>query len=365
MAEDRQLQSSEDRAAAPTLSFWRDLDPLKSVLVCLLILAVTWYLLKELAAVLRPLLLAVLLAYVIIPLRAHFTQRIHSLASFIFLAVVAVLIPVGLVLVVFSSIIEVNQELPGLTANARAIIRDTMDYLNERAPRLAAELSGVGEAGERGSVFLRELATTTANLTAGFLLEAVTVGIYLVFILLEAHRLPQRVQSGFLGERAERIMAVIGSINVAMATYLKVKVKASLLLAIPVTLVLWAFGVKFALLWGIVTFFANFIPYLGSIVACALPIVTGFLQSDFGWQAVTVAIVLIGLHGLSAYLIEPSMTGKAINVSPLAILLALSFWYLCWGVVGMALAVPLTVMLKIVLENLAVTRPFAKLMGEE
>jgi AI-2 transport protein TqsA len=59
------------------------------------------------------------------------------------------------------------------------------------------------------------------------------------------------------------------------------------------------------------------------------------------------------------------MTGKAVNLSPLVILAALSFWGLCWGLTGMVLAVPLTVMLKIILENTAFTRPVAKLLAEE
>ena len=66
----------------------------------------------------------------------------------------------------------------------------------------------------------------------------------------------------------------------------------------------------------------------------------------------------------TAYLIEPVLTGKAVDLSPLAILLALAFWGLCWGLEGMFLAVPLTVVLRIVLDNLPATRPLARLMGE-
>jgi AI-2 transport protein TqsA len=112
------------------------------------------------------------------------------------------------------------------------------------------------------------------------------------------------------------------------------------------------------------TFAANFIPYLGSIVACSLPILFAFLQMEFGWRPVTAATLLVSLHVLSAYVIEPAMTGKAVDLSPLVILLALSFWWLSWGLIGMVLAVPLTVMIKIILENVAFTRPVAQLLSE-
>jgi AI-2 transport protein TqsA len=88
-----------------------------------------------------------------------------------------------------------------------------------------------------------------------------------------------------------------------------------------------------------------------------------FLDLDFGWQPVAVAILLPTVHGSSAYLIEPAMTGKAVNLSPLVVLIALSFWGLCWGLTGMILAVPLTAVLKIILESAPGTRPIASLMG--
>jgi AI-2 transport protein TqsA len=124
-------------------------------------------------------------------------------------------------------------------------------------------------------------------------------------------------------------------------------------------------GIKFVVLWGALTFLANFVPYLGSLLACALPISFGLLDLGVGWQSLTAALLLIGVHLASAYLVEPAITGKAVDLSPLVVLIALSFWGLCWGLVGMVLAVPLTAMLKIVLSNAPSTRPIARLMGGE
>jgi AI-2 transport protein TqsA len=160
-------------------------------------------------------------------------------------------------------------------------------------------------------------------------------------------------------------LAVVRNINDAMAGYLRVKVKASLVLAIPATVVLWAFGVEFALMWGVLTFLLNFIPYLGSLIACGAPILLAFLQMDSLGRPAVVAGLLISIHTLSAYVVEPAMTGKAVGLSPVVILVALSFWGLCWGLTGMLLAVPLTVMMKIILDNVELTRPLARLMAED
>jgi predicted PurR-regulated permease PerM len=76
-----------------------------------------------------------------------------------------------------------------------------------------------------------------------------------------------------------------------------------------------------------------------------------------------VAGLLLADHVLSANLIEPPLTGKAVDLSPLVVLLALAFWGSCWGLEGMLLAVPPTVVVRIVLDNLLGTRPIARLMG--
>jgi AI-2 transport protein TqsA len=212
---------------------------------------------------------------------------------------------------------------------------------------------------------LKQAVTALAAAAADALTEAVLVGIYLVFLLVEAGRVPQRIQSAFSDERPDQILAVVGNINDAMASYLRVKIKASLVLAIPATLVLWAFDIRFALMWGILTFLLNFIPYLGSIIACGAPLILAFLQMDSLERPAIAGVLLISIHTLSAYVVEPAMTGKAVGLSPVVILVALSFWGLCWGLIGMLLAVPLTVMVKIVLENVAFTRPFARLMAED
>jgi AI-2 transport protein TqsA len=149
-----------------------------------------------------------------------------------------------------------------------------------------------------------------------------------------------------------------------MASYLRVKVRASLLLAVPAGLVLWGFGVKFPFLWAALTFLLNFVPYLGSVIMCTLPTALAFLDLDVGWEPWAVGLSLVSIHLLSAYVVEPALTGRAVGLSPLFVLLAVAFWGLCWGLIGMLLAVPLTVMLRIILDNVPATRPYARLMAD-
>jgi AI-2 transport protein TqsA len=225
--------------------------------------------------------------------------------------------------------------------------------------------SDVGRAEADTAARLKAVATGLVNAAAGFLAEALLVGFYLLFLLLEAHRFPGRVRAGFAPEQADRVLGVVGSINRAMASYLRAKALSSLLTALPVAAILWAFGVPFPGMWGLFTFVGNFIPYVGSLVAFVLPVSLAFLELESPGRALAVLVLLVLVQVVSNNFVEPRLTAHAVDLSPLVVLIALAFWGLCWGVVGMVLAVPLTVMLKIIWENIALTRPLARLMAEE
>ena len=196
-------------------------------------------------------------------------------------------------------------------------------------------------------------------------LESIVVAFYMIFLLQSASRLPERIRTSFSSERARGILQITQSINRAISEYLAVKVKASLLVGIPVGLACWAFGITGAVTWGVITFFGNFLPYLGALVAIVPPVVLAFVEFPTLGPPILFALILLLIHGITANLIEPTMTGKALGLSPLVVLLGLAFWSLLWGFVGMVLAVPLTVIFKIILEHTPATRPLALLMSED
>lgn len=341
-------------------------NPLVKVLGTLAIVSLSLYLFQQLAPLLRPLLMAVFLCYVILPIHAYLKRSIAPAVSYLLIAVCFLTLLLLLGLVVQASMIDLENDLPNLLRRAREISQSFRDSWTQQFPwlsRLSEDMGRVESYGAKqpgppgGPGFL--------NVTAEVVIEAVEAFFYLLFLLLDVHHWPRRIRDSFPGSRSEHILDVSDKINGAMAEYLRLKVRSSLLLALPVTVLLAAFGVKFAILWGVLTFLGNFIPYLGSLVSCTLPVVLAFLQFEPGWQPWLLAAVMATWHMLMHYIIEPMLIGRVVDLSPLVILIALSFWGLCWGVSGMFLAIPLTVMLKIVLDKMEPTRPMARLLAEE
>jgi AI-2 transport protein TqsA len=354
-ADRTERSAAAERGAAP--------NTLAGVLV---IAAASWYLLGQLAVVVRPLFMAAFLCCLLLPYHSYLRRKLPSLASVAVLAGAAAGILFLLALLIYANAAQLREETPNLVRHGHEMIARGQELWAEHVPSWLAG-TGTREVVPRAEEVerLKHILGVVLNGAVALFAEAFMVGIYLVVLLLTAEHLGDRVRGAFPPARADAILHVSGTITASLASYLKVTIQVSLLLAVLATVILWLFGVKFALLWGVVTFIANFVPYVGSIVACGLPLAFAFLQLDPGWQPVLLAVVLIALHVVVAYAINPAMMGRAVDLSPLVVLIALAVWGQCWGVIGMVLAVPLTVLLKIVLENLPATRPLGRLLAEQ
>jgi AI-2 transport protein TqsA len=353
-----QQEPDRPRWASPAL--------LRTAALWVIVLAGSWWLLSELAAVLRPLLVAVFLGYILMPYYSRLRQRLPAPVAITLIAGATTAVLVGLAFAVYASLLDLSRELTNLQQQVGALVRDVTSWAAS-LPVIGPILRPAQQTDEQVANRVAGLATQgvfqTLNVAGGAMLEAAAAGLYLLFLLLESTYFPDRVRAAYEPERAEHILHVFGRINGAIISYLKAKVKSSLVLAIPVGLVLAVLGVKFWLLWAVVTFLCNFIPYIGSVVGYSLPAAFAFVQFGMRWEPITTAAILLAIHVGFATVFEPMILGRAIGLSPLVILAALSVWGLLWGLPGMVLAVPLTVVLKIVFENLDATRSLALLLS--
>lgn len=365
------MSDTPDRAASEPvhtssarLALFR--DPATAVgvaMVTLPLLAIVagWYLLQQLSPVLRPLFFAIFLAYVLMPYHSKLRKRIGAPASIGVIASAAALVLVALAFAVYVSVLGLTEDLPVLKERARGMAQQIEETVGQTAPWADAPSTDSQAAKEKLAGQLTHAAGSMLNLAADVLLEACVVALYLLFLLLEGSRFPDRVRRAYPHERAEEILDIAGQVSSAIVSYLRAKVKSSLVLAVPVGLVLWTVGVKFAFLWAILTFLCNFIPYIGSVIAYTLPVGFAFLLYGVRWEPIAAAALLLACQIVSASVVEPMIIGKAVGLSPLVILASLAFWGLLWGIPGMFLAVPLTVVAMIVMDHFETTRAVARL----
>jgi predicted PurR-regulated permease PerM len=107
--------------------------------------------------------------------------------------------------------------------------------------------------------------------------------------------------------------------------------------------------VDFPVLWGLIAFLLNYIPNIGSIVAAVPPVLLALVQFGFG-SAIATAVAYIGVNTVIGNILEPRILGRKLGLSTLVVFLSLVFWGWLWGPMGMLLSVPLTMIVKILLE---------------
>ena len=209
------------------------------------------------------------------------------------------------------------------------------------------------------------LVQTLSGSFFSFLGNLMWVLLFMVFILAEREAFTRRLIRILGAERAAPVLETTASVNQSVQQYLGLKTIISLLTGALVTVVLWLFGVDFALLWGTLVFIMNFVPTIGSIVATIPPIAITLFQTGSISKTVLVAVLLILIQIIVGNIIEPKVMGRGLNLSPLVVLLSLIFWGWIWGIPGMLLSVPLTAAIRIALEQIDSTRTVAALISSK
>jgi len=202
----------------------------------------------------------------------------------------------------------------------------------------------------------------------GFLTNVVLVLIYMVFIFAEQAVFRRKILS-IAGDRRDEAAEVLETIGRGIQRYLGVKTVVSFLTAALCFAVLKALAIPYALLFGLLTFALNYIPTFGSIIAGVFPTITALaifdpISTDPSWtKALIVAVTYISVNLTLGSFIEPRILGRELNLSPLVVVVSVVVWAGLWGVVGGFLAVPLTATLQICLASQETTRPIAIMLG--
>jgi len=196
----------------------------------------------------------------------------------------------------------------------------------------------------------RILAMTT-NAIVGVLSQILVVFIFVMFLLIGGGQW-SRQEGGIMGEIVARVRR-----------YLVVQVAISGATGFLVAVVLGAFEVPLAMIFGLMAFLLNFIPTIGSIVATLLPLPVVIISPDISTSVAVLAIAVPGtIQLVIGNIVAPKVLGDSLDLHPVVILLALIFWGMLWGTMGMLLATPITAAVKILLQRFESTRPIAELM---
>ncbi|MEC7487439.1 MAG: AI-2E family transporter [Verrucomicrobiota bacterium] len=317
-----------------------------------------FYLLNLGQALLLPLVIAGAIAY-IINILAHVISRISifrislpkplSMALAVTLTVTSITLTVQLIT---ENVTRVLQKAPGYQENLEARILALCNRLGfQELPSLREMLSQFDLSG-----YLLSFGGMVSALVSSMGI----IIIYLIFIFLEQRTFGAKIRALF-SQKSEQDDAfnLVNQINQDIGSYIGIKFVTSTTTGVISYLVLQCVGVDFAGFWAVLIFLLNFIPTIGSIIATAFPSLLALVQ----FETLTPFIVTISILAVVQFcigsLIEPKLMGNRLNLSPLVILLSLGLWGTIWGIAGMFLCVPITVIIMIVCAYFPETRAVA------
>lgn len=196
-----------------------------------------------------------------------------------------------------------------------------------------------------------------------FFITGITVLFFLLFIIFEASLLPGRIERAYPGGASERVHMIRDQIEASVNTYVVVKTGVGFGTGVCAGIVMLAFGIDLWFTWALLTFLLNYVPYIGSLLATIPPLILGFILLDPA-LLILLTVLLLTNQQLWGNIIETRWAGRALDISPVLLLVVTAFSFWVWGIIGMILSIPLVVILKIVLENIDATRPLAILLSE-
>jgi AI-2 transport protein TqsA len=308
------------------------------------------------ADVVTPFLIGAVLAVAFQPLSSFLHRK--GLPSFVSVAitttvVLAIVALGGFVIYVAAS--GLAADLPEHSARAVALRDRFAGWLDARDLESASRSVREFTFGGAATTF----ASTVAMRATEFVRGLFFVLIVTAFIQLEATGYRLKLARVLGGVRKTRWLT--GALQ-EIQRYLIVKLLVSMSNGILLGLWCWLWGVDSPLLWGLLAFALNFIPFLGSILAAIPPIFLASIEGGI-WSAVGVGAGYLTVNLVVDNIIEPRVLGRVMGLSPLVLLLAMLIWGLVLGPIGAMLSVPLTMTVKLILERDPELQKFAILMG--
>jgi predicted PurR-regulated permease PerM len=332
----------------------------------LVALIATVYILYVLRETIIPLAFSILLAILLHPVCAWLeVRRIPRIGAILLSILTLFSVIVVLVYVVSMQIGSFAEELPRITEKAEAILDQTLTmgerYLNISRTQQVSEAKKylINALSEGRAVLLNTLVTTT-----GAISTFVLIPLYIFFFLLYRDFFRMFLHKAVRKVPNEDLNALLKKIYEVIRSYLSGLFLVILIVGVLNSVGLLILGIPHAIFFGFLAGFLILIPYIGILIGSVLPALLSIVTMDSPWYAVGVIGIMSFVQFLEGNFITPNIVGSKVSVNPLAAIVALFLGGQLWGLSGLILALPVTAILKVVLDTIPSLEPYGFLLGE-
>ncbi len=334
------------------------------LLICIIGIAT---IMKIAVAVILPVTVSIVFSLVFLPIVTNMNKKLHVpwiLGIFICLIVLFSMVYVigNLLVASIKSIISVYPKYEDRFGLIYKILAGRLHWVYDSSSSFFQNISAQFDIQQKLQNFAISLSTPVISFIKNFLI----IILLMIFLLSEMHYSQEKINTALHGKAKNRVKEIVKHTIKETTRYVSIKFFFSLATGLLVFMGTLLLKLDFPIIWGFLAFILNFIPTFGSIISVVTTSLFALLQFFPKISPVILVFFITALINLVlGNFLEPKIEGKHLGLSPFIILVSLSVWGWMWGFVGMILAVPLTVMLKILCANVSFLHPFAIILGND
>jgi predicted PurR-regulated permease PerM len=331
-----------------------------SSIIVIAAVVVVIYGMQMMSVLLVPFLIAAFLALITVrPMLWLQKKRVPSILAALVIVTMLMLILAVVGAILGTSIADFTAALPGYQARLDVIIDGVFEFIVTNL-KVDESIESIGDMIDPG--FAMGLVAGILNSLRDVLTNTFLIIFTMIFILLEASTAQTKFEAAF-GRTADSLESARDFMQ-NLGRYLGIKTVVSMATGVCAGVLTWSIGLDFPLLWAMLAFLLNYVPTIGSIIAAVPAVLLALVQIGPGAAGAT-ALGFISINVVFGNFLEPRLMGYGVGISPLVVFVGLVAWGFIFGPVGMLLSVPLTMTLKMALENDDRTRWVAILLGSE
>lgn len=269
----------------------------------------------------------------------------------------------GLTIFFGSEISKLASDFPTLKEKALANINEVSQFIEDNfGVKNARQKQLITDQIDNLFTTSSEVLNNVLSATTGTLFKLFIMPVYVFFLLYYRERFNEFVRLIVPANEKKRADKMLTEISFVSQRYLGGAFIVVVILSVINSLGLWIIGLKYAILFGIVSAFFNFIPYFGTWIGAFFPFMFALLTGDSPNLALWVLAFFALIQFIENNILTPNITGGYVRLNPFITILALVAGSMVWGVAGMLLAIPIIASLKIIFENFESTKPIAFLL---
>lgn len=344
---------------------WKNNLSILDFSVILLLVFGLFYLLYIWQALIIPFIISILFAFAILGLKNFYQRFKIPWGLAMFLSIVSYCLVFYFIWVItYTNAEELVKQAPAYQEKISTLIGNTINSFGIDSENF--DLTNTIQS-IFGSISLQSFFNSLLSTLTSISSNLLAIAFYTIFILIEAVNFEKKIELSISNPaKRKSTLKILTKIESDVKTYFVIKTFVSVLTALGSYFIMIAFGLNFAAFWALLIFILNFIPNIGSIIAVLFPAVLSLAQPEFTlYSSLFLTGLLIFVQMIVWNVIEPKMMWSRLNLSPLVIIISLSFWWYIWWIIWMLLSVPLMVIMNIILSKFEQTRPIAIFLSEK